>query len=50
LDPHYNLVLEIEASTLNEMVNASVVPAGIEYQHMLGQDHREVANLKKSAK
>ncbi|MDD5692322.1 MAG: glutamine synthetase III [Candidatus Omnitrophica bacterium] len=46
----YNLVLEIEASTLNEMVNASVVPAGIEYQHMLAKTIGEVANLKKSAK
>jgi len=46
----YNLVLEIEASTLNEMVNASVVPAGIEYQHMLAKTIGEVANLKKGAK
>ncbi|MDD5116359.1 MAG: glutamine synthetase III [Candidatus Omnitrophica bacterium] len=46
----YNLVLEIEANTLNEMVNASVVPAGIEYQHMLAKTIGEVANLKKGAK
>jgi glutamine synthetase len=46
----YNLVLEIEAQTLNEMVNASVVPAGIEYQHMLAKTIGEVAALKKSAK
>jgi glutamine synthetase len=46
----YNLVLEIEANTLNEMVNASVVPAGIEYQHMLAKTIGQVANLKKSAK
>jgi glutamine synthetase len=46
----YNLILEIEAQTLNEMVNASVVPAGIEYQHMLAKTIGEVANLKKSAK
>ncbi|MFA6218026.1 MAG: glutamine synthetase III [Candidatus Omnitrophota bacterium] len=46
----YNLVLEIEAQTLNEMVNASVVPAGIEYQHMLAKTIGEVDNLKKSAK
>ncbi len=46
----YNLVLEIEANTLNEMVNASVVPAGIEYQHMLAKTIGEVASLKKGAK
>ncbi|TAM35503.1 glutamine synthetase type III, partial [bacterium] len=46
----YNLVLEIEANTLNEMVNASVVPAGIEYQHMLAKTIGEVARLKKEAK
>ncbi|MDD5730797.1 MAG: glutamine synthetase III [Candidatus Omnitrophica bacterium] len=46
----YNLVLEIEANTLNEMVNASVVPAGIEYQHMLAKTIGQVDNLKKSAK
>ncbi len=34
----YNLVLEIEANTLNEMVNATVVPAGFEYQKMLSDN------------
>ena len=28
----YNLILDIEANTLNEMVNATVVPAGLEYE------------------
>jgi len=31
----YNLTLEIEANTLKEMVNASVVPAGYEYEKLL---------------
>lgn len=42
----YNLTLEIEANTLNEMVNASVVPAGLEYQKLLS-DNLEVINLLK---
>ena len=46
----YNLVLDIEANTLNEMVNASVVPAGIEYQHMLAKTIGQITNLKKGAK
>ncbi len=46
----YNLVLEIEANTLNEMVNANVVPAGIEYQHMLAKTVAEVSRIKNEAK
>ncbi|MFH1441712.1 MAG: glutamine synthetase III [Candidatus Omnitrophota bacterium] len=46
----YNLILEIEANTLNEMVNASIVPAGYEYQQLLAENLTTVANLKKSEK
>ncbi len=45
----YNLTLEIEANTLNEMVNANVVPSGIEYQEMLARSLAELARLKKDA-
>ena len=34
----YNTTIEIEAQTLNEMVNASVVPAGYEYQKLLADN------------
>jgi len=43
----YNLILEIEANTLNEMVNASVVPAGYEYAKLLADDLAAFANLEK---
>jgi len=46
----YNTTLEIEANTLNEMVNASVVPAGYEYENMLASNLEKVAGLKKSVK
>jgi glutamine synthetase len=46
----YNLILDIEANTLNEMVNASVVPAGYEYQKLLADNLRELVALKKEAK
>ncbi|MCK9572563.1 MAG: glutamine synthetase type III, partial [Candidatus Omnitrophica bacterium] len=46
----YNLTLEIEANTLNEMVNASVVPAGYKYEKLLASTLNELVNLKKSAK
>ncbi|MBI4706660.1 MAG: glutamine synthetase III [Candidatus Omnitrophica bacterium] len=43
----YNLTLEIEANTLIEMVNASVAPAGFEYQKLLADNLIDLANLKK---
>ncbi|MFA5092474.1 MAG: glutamine synthetase III [Candidatus Omnitrophota bacterium] len=45
----YNLTLEIEANTLNEMVNASVVPAGYKYEKLLASTLEELMQLKKSA-
>ena len=45
----YNLLLEIEAQTLNEMVNASVVPAGYKYEKLLAGTLDELVRLKKSA-
>lgn len=46
----YNLTLEIEANTLNEMVNASVVPAGLEYQKLLSDNLAVLAEIKKDVK
>ena len=43
----YNTTLEIEANTLNEMVNASVVPAGYEYEKLLADNLEDLARLKK---
>ncbi len=45
----YNLTLEIEANTLNEMVNASVVPAGYKYEKLLASTLDELVKLKKNA-
>ncbi len=45
----YNLILEIEANTLNELVNASVVPSGCEYEQMLVNVLSGLVTLKKSA-
>jgi len=45
----YDLVLEIEANTLSEMVNASIVPAGMEYEKLLADNLGNIAALKKSA-
>ena len=45
----YNLTLEIEANTLNEMVNATIVPSGFEYEEMLADIVNKVVILKKSA-
>ncbi|MGA2775274.1 MAG: glutamine synthetase III [Candidatus Omnitrophota bacterium] len=45
----YNLTLEIEANTLNEMVNASVVPAGLKYQKLLSDNLAVLTELKKGA-
>lgn len=43
----YNTVLEIEANTLNEMVNSSVVPAGMEYEEMLADNLSKIVRLKR---
>ncbi len=45
----YNLTLEIEANTLKEMVNASVVPAGYKYEKLLARTLHELLALKKTA-
>jgi len=45
----YNTTLEIEANTLNEMVNASIVPAGFEYEQMLSESLLRLTELKKEA-
>jgi len=45
----YNLTLEIEANTLNEMVNASVVPAGYKYEKLLASNLDKIARLQKTA-
>ncbi|MDD5130410.1 MAG: glutamine synthetase III [Candidatus Omnitrophica bacterium] len=45
----YNLTLEIEANTLNEMVNASVVPAGYKYESLLAGTLDGLSKLQKSA-
>ena len=44
----YNLTLEIEASTLNEMVNASVVPAGYKYEKLLASTLDKIVRLQKN--
>lgn len=45
----YNTILEIEANTLNELVNANVVPAGYEYERLLADNLNDLANLKTSS-
>jgi len=45
----YNLTLEIEANTLKEMVNASVVPAGYKYEKLLAGNLHELVELEKGA-
>lgn len=45
----YNLTLEIEANTLKEMVNASVVPAGYKYEKLLACTLHELVELEKGA-
>lgn len=44
----YNTTIEIEAQTLNEMVNASVVPAGYEYQKLLAGNLSRLVGLVKN--
>ncbi len=46
----YNLILEIEANTMNEMVNASILPAGYKYQKLLSENVAVLVGLKKAAK
>jgi len=46
----YTLVLEIEANTLNEMVNASVVPASLEYAKLLEDNLSQILHFAKTAK
>lgn len=45
----YNLTLEIEANTLNEMVNSCVVPAGYEYERLLASNLKQLLALTKDA-
>jgi glutamine synthetase len=45
----YNTMLEIEANTLNEMVNASVVPFGGEYAKLLSDNLVNIVRLRKEA-
>jgi glutamine synthetase len=45
----YNLTLEIEAHTLYEMVNASVVPFGYEYAKLLADNLGGLVHLEKDA-
>ena len=45
----YNLTLEIEANTLFEMVNASIVPAGYKYEKLLASTLYQLIKLKKDA-
>ncbi|MEI6631496.1 MAG: glutamine synthetase type III, partial [bacterium] len=45
----YNLTLEIEANTLREMVNASVVPAGCKYENLLASTLHELTDLEQGA-
>ena len=45
----YIKLLEIEAMTLSEMVNASIVPNAFDYQGLLAQNLQQIVNLKNSA-
>ncbi|HQP91568.1 MAG TPA: glutamine synthetase type III, partial [Candidatus Omnitrophota bacterium] len=45
----YNLVLEIEANTLKEMVNASVVPAGYHYEKLLTDTLHKLVEIEKNS-
>ncbi|MCX5678178.1 MAG: glutamine synthetase III [Candidatus Omnitrophica bacterium] len=45
----YDTMIEIEANTLNEMVNSTVVPASMEYEEMLADNLLKVVRLKKDA-
>lgn len=43
----YNLTLEIEANTLKEMVNATIVPAAYKYEELLSRLLGELSRLEK---
>jgi Uncharacterized protein related to glutamine synthetase len=45
----YNTTLEIEAHTLSEMISASVVPAGYEYQKLLSDNLTQLISLSKGS-
>jgi glutamine synthetase len=45
----YNTILEIEANTLSEMVSASVVPSGTEYEKLLSDNLVNIVRLKEKA-
>jgi glutamine synthetase len=45
----YDLTLEIEANTLIEMVNASIVPAGYKYEQLLAGNLDSLVKLQKDA-
>ncbi len=42
---NYNKVLEIEAKTLNEMVNSSIVPNAFDYQGLLANNLSKIVSL-----
>ncbi len=46
----YDITLEIEANTLNEMVNSCIVPAGCEYEQLLADNLLKLTSLKKEVK
>src|SRR3989338_7665910 len=46
----YNITLEIEANTLNEMVNSCIVPAGCEYEQLLADNLSKLTQLNKEVK
>lgn len=45
----YIKILDIEAKTLNEMINSSIVPNALDYQHLLAQNVNDIAELKEKA-
>jgi glutamine synthetase len=46
----YCKVIEIEINALNEMVNSSIVPPGLEYQKLLSDNLANITALKQSVK
>jgi len=46
----YCTILEIEANTLNEMVNSCIIPAGFDYQGILADNLGKINLLKKQVK
>ncbi|MGE5308984.1 MAG: glutamine synthetase III [Deltaproteobacteria bacterium] len=45
----YDKLIEIEANTLNEMVNSSIIPPALEYQKLLADNTAKLAALKKGS-